>query len=100
MIRHVVTFTWIDGTTADDVAEITARLRGLTAVIPELRSYAVGPDLGIGGTADFAIVADFDDVAGYEAYRDHPEHEVVRSTVIMPRVAARSAVQYEVPNPS
>jgi len=94
MIRHVVTFAWVDTITPDEIAEITTRLRALPAAIPELRGYAVGPDLGIGGSADFAVVADFDDVAGYEAYRDNPQHEAVRSEWIMPRVAARSSVQY------
>lgn len=95
MIRHVVTFTWTDETTPEDVDEIVQRLRALPVNIAELRSYFVGPDLGLGGTADFAIVADFDDVAGFEVYRDHPEHVAVATECIAPCIATRSAVQYE-----
>lgn len=98
MIRHVVIFTWNDDTTADDVDEVIERLRSLPALIPELRGYAVGPDLGLGANADFAVVADFDDVTGFEAYRDHPEHQAVISECIAACVATRSAVQYEVPD--
>ena len=95
MIRHVVTFVWTDETTAEDVDEITQRLRALPGRIPQLRSYAVGPDIGIGGNADFAIVAEFEDVAGFVAYRDHPEHVAVATECIAPCIATRFAVQFE-----
>lgn len=96
MIRHVVLFCWAPATNREDVDEIEAALRALPAAIPALRSLHVGADLGIGGNADFAIVADFEDLEGYEVYRDHPAHEAVRETLIMPRVASRTAVQYSV----
>ena len=95
MIRHVVTFIWNDETTPDDVDEIVQRLRALPALIPELRAYHVGPDIGIGGNGDFAVVADFDDIAAYEGYRDHPEHQAVITECIAPCIATRTAVQYE-----
>ncbi|MFZ4516186.1 MAG: Dabb family protein [Acidimicrobiia bacterium] len=94
MIRHVVLFTWSETTTDAEVAEITARLRALPGSIPELRSYYVGADLGIAGTADFAVVADFDNAADFAAYQSHPLHVAVRDEWILPRVAHRHAVQY------
>lgn len=100
MIRHVVLFTWNAETTDADIVAITQGLRQLPSIVPELRAYHVGPDLNIGGNADYAVVADFDDLAGYEAYRDHPEHVSVRDTLIMPKVASRSAVQYEIGAPT
>ena len=45
--------------------------------------------------AHFAIVADFDDVVGYVAYRDDPEHQRVISEADppVPRVTHRRAVR-------
>ena len=45
---------------------------------------------------DFAVVADFDDLGGFVAYRDNPEHRAIVETYIQPIVGARGAVQYEV----
>lgn len=95
MIRHVVLFTWTPETTDADIEAITERLRALPGSIPSLRSYYVGPDLGLSGTADFAVVADFDNEAGFVEYQSHPLHVAVRDELIMPQVAARSAVQYQ-----
>jgi hypothetical protein len=39
--------------------------------------------------------ADFDDIDGYLAYRDHPEHRAMISQFILPVAAQRIAVQYE-----
>jgi hypothetical protein len=49
----------------------------------------------IPGNFDFAVAADFDDVDGYLAYRDHPEHRAIVTEFIQPIVAERAAVQYE-----
>ena len=97
-LRHVVTLTFRDDTTAEQVDEIVAALRALPDAIPELRSYVVGPDVGRSeGNASLAIVADFDSWAGYEAYRDHPDHVAVATELIIPILAGRGAVQHEVP---
>ena len=44
---------------------------------------------------DFAVVADFDDVAGYVTYRDDPEHQRIIAELIRPHLASRVAAQYE-----
>lgn len=78
MVRHVVLLTFQPNTPRADVDAVADALRTLPGRIPELRGYDVGVDLGLagadGGNADLSIVADVDDVAGYEAYRDHPYH--------------------------
>ena len=97
-LRHVVTLTFRDDTTAEQVDEIVTALRALPDAIPELKSYVVGPDVGRSeGNASLAIVADFDSWAGYEAYRDHPEHVGVATELIIPVLAGRGAVQHELP---
>lgn len=97
MIRHVVCFRWIEGTGPEQVAAVAAGLATLPEEIPEIRRYQFGSDLGLrDGNADFAVVADFDDEAGWRAYRDHPAHQRVSDERIGPIVADRLAVQLRV----
>ncbi len=63
-------------------------------MVPSIRSYTHGADLGLGsGTWDYAIVADFDDADGWLAYDVHPAHDAVRREIFAPIVAERSAVR-------
>ena len=95
MILHVVTFTWNEGVTDEQVAEVTAGLRALPAMIPELRRYDAGPDLGLTpGNADFGVSALVDDEAGLRAYHDHPVHQEIVGRM-RPMIAQRSAAQIE-----
>ncbi|MEV1167559.1 Dabb family protein [Nonomuraea sp. NPDC049784] len=94
MIRHIVLFTWADAATDEQKETVTAELRKLPGVIPQLRSYTVGADAGINqGNHDYGIVADFDSVDDYLVYRDHPQHQAVIAQYIKPIVASRAAVQ-------
>ncbi|MGH9166068.1 MAG: Dabb family protein [Acidimicrobiales bacterium] len=95
MLRHAVLFRWRPEVTAEDVAAITEALRQLPAVIPELRDYQVGSDVGTDdGNWDFAVVAVFDNEAARQAYVRHPEHQAV-ALRIRAFAAARAAVQFE-----
>ena len=90
--RHVVLLTLDE---ACDVDELVASLRQLPEQIPELRNYVVGRDAGLSeGNATVAVVADCDDQAGWEAYRDHPAHVAVIAEKIRPHLVARTAVQH------
>ena len=90
-------FQWVEGVTADQIAESEAALAALPGRIPELRAYGFGADAGLAdGNFDYAVVADFDDVAGYERYRDHPAHREVIVQHLAPIIATRVAVQHEV----
>lgn len=98
MIRHVVIFTWNDGTRPDQVQALTEALAGLPSAIDVIRRYQVGPDLGLNDqNGHYAVVADLDDVEAFATYRDHPAHRAVIAEHITPIVASRTAVQYEVP---
>ena len=93
--RHVVLFKWREDATAEQTRTLEERLNELPGVIPELREYAVGGDLGINaGNFDFAVVADFADRDAYLIYRDHPTHRKVIDECVKPIVAERCAVQY------
>jgi Stress responsive A/B Barrel Domain len=96
--RHVVLLTWKDGTEAAAIGAVVDGLAGLPAVIPELREYHFGTDLGIAeGNADFAIVGDFDDIEAWRRYQEHPEHQRVIAELIRPILASRVAVQVAQP---
>ena len=76
MFRHVVLFTWKPGTTPQQAEQVAATLRTLPGVIEQIRAYHVGRDAGLNpGNYEFAVVADFDTVADYLVYRDHPERD-------------------------
>ena len=89
-------FRWIPEATEEQKQRVTAELSRLPALLPVLRAYHLGADLGLNpGNFDFAVAADFDDAEGYLAYRDHPEHRAIVAKFIRPIAAQRTAVQYE-----
>ena len=96
MLRHVVALTFRDDVAADEIDSIAAQLRQLPSTVPSIRSYVVGRDLGLNeGNADLVVVGDFEDEAGYVAYRDDPGHRRIIDERIAPALASRSAAQFE-----
>jgi hypothetical protein len=96
MIRHVALFTWDDEMTDEMERQFAAELTALAPKLAGLRSYHAGPDVGlVESNFDFAVVADFDDVASYTGYRDHPEHQAIVGQYSRPHARTRAAVQYE-----
>jgi hypothetical protein len=96
MIRHVVMFRWTPETTEEQKRRVAAELSRLPALLPVLRAYRMGADLGINeGNFEWAAVADFDDLEGYLTYRDNPEHRAIIAEFIRPIIAERAAIQYE-----
>ena len=49
----------------------------------------------VDGNADFAVVATFDDVDGWRAYDTDPDHVRMKVELIKPRLAQRTALQFE-----
>jgi len=97
MIRHMVMFTWDDEMTDEMEQQLAAELTALAPRLAGLRSYHAGPDVGVvEGNFDFAVVADFDDVASYLAYRDHPDHQEIVGRLSRPHATSRASVQYEI----
>lgn len=96
MFRHVVLLKWKDGATVEQRTQAAAAIRELPRQVEGIRAFAVGEDAGIEpGTFDLVIVADFDDAAGYIAYRDHPVHRDLIQQLTDPIREARVALQYE-----
>lgn len=98
MIRHVSVLTFVAHAPGEQVRAIEDALATLPARLA-MRNYSFGPDLGLNAdNASFVVVADFDTVADYEAYRDDPEHKRMIAELIRPVLAGRSAAQYELPD--
>lgn len=94
MIRHIVLLHLTDSAGAEERAAIEEALEGLPGAIAEIRGYEIRWDLDLAeGNADLAVLADFDDVGGYETYRDHEAHRRVITELIAPVLAQRTAVQ-------
>ena len=96
MFRHVVMFRWSPGGRRPTRRTAVAAALGAAARgHPDHPGLPVRSDAAVNdGNFDFVVVADFDDVAGYLAYRDHPAHQAVIAEHIAPILAERAAVQY------
>ena len=96
MLRHVVMVRLAEDMTDDQKEALRAGLGRLPEVIPEIRAYRFGADVGLNeGNFDFVVTADFDDAQGYLTYRDHPEHQQLVKGRLAPFVAKRASVQFE-----
>ncbi len=95
MFRHIVLLRWKDGTPAAAHDAVAEGLRALPSQIAEIRHYVVGTDARLNdANAHLAVVADFDDEAGYIVYRDHPAHRKVIDERITPILDYRTAAQF------
>jgi hypothetical protein len=95
MFRHIVLLTLTDDAPPGQAEAIVEALRTLPGRVPSILAYRVGRDAGLADdNAHVAVVADFDDEAGYVEYRDHPDHVDVIATMIRPHLASRTAVQH------
>jgi hypothetical protein len=98
MIRHVAVFRFVPEFTLEQREHWMSLLRALPDQIPELRAFSVGVDTLHGPAShELAIVADFDDLAGLDAYSRHPAHaEVLR--ISAPVKASLATVDFEIPD--
>jgi hypothetical protein len=91
-----VVFRWTDEASAEQKQQVKDTLATLPSLVPTLRSLELGADIGVNeGSFDFAVTASFDDLDGYLAYRDNPEHRAMIRDLITPITAQRAAVQFE-----
>jgi hypothetical protein len=95
MIRHTALFQWKPEATNEEKQQVATELAKLPYIVPSLRAFACGQDAGLAqGNFDFAVIADFDDEAGFSAYRDDPVHREIIARCILPITAQRAAVQF------
>ena len=95
MLQHVVALHWNDQTPPNYGDVVTPVLQEMVKHIPSIRSYRCGADLGVSvaTNADYLIVAEFDDVAGWREYDENTLHNEIRAKYFAPYVGSRSAAQ-------
>ena len=93
-MTHVALFTWKPGTSDEQVQRLTDALTALPGLIPDIRSFKVGPDAGVSvGNDRYAVVAEFDDLEAYRRYATDPRHRDVIERLLKPLLGTRHAVQ-------
>jgi hypothetical protein len=94
-LRHTVLLGFVEGTDSAQIEAIVAALRGLPSRVATLDAIEVERDLAIDSrSAHLIIRADFDSVADWQAYQDHPAHQDVIRELISPVLASRASVQH------
>lgn len=97
MIRHIVLMKWKENTPDQAVQAVSDAFARLPQLIPEIRAYQFGPDLGIyPGNADYLLVADFDNQQDFKTYAKNPGHIELMKSVSMPIMASFNSAQFEV----
>jgi hypothetical protein len=95
MIQHVVMFRWREGVDDAHVAAASAALATLPGLIPQIVSFRYGADLRtVPNNFDFAVSAQFASLEDYLIYRDHPDHQALVQTYMVPFIVERAAVQF------
>ena len=95
MVTHVVIFTWIEGTTAEQVRRLGVELERMASELRDLATIQHGPDLAFRtGNGDYGLVATFADRAGWDTYQAHPAHKAFVRDVVTPIQASRVAIQF------
>ena len=96
MIRHMVMFRWQEGVTDAHVASVSAALATLPALIPQIVSFRYGADLRtVPNNFDFAVSAQFASLDDYLVYRDHPDHQAMEQTYLVPFIVERASEQFD-----
>jgi len=96
--RHVVLLQWDDDVPDDHVDQVRAGLDALPPQIPQIRTFLHGTDVGVSeGNYDYVVVADFDNVQDWRAFREHPAHVLFMEEHITGKLKGRAAIQYQTP---
>lgn len=96
MLRHIVLITFKPEADAEARDACRAAAARFPEQVPELRSLVCGDNVGSGPNHhDFAIVADFDDMAAFRRYIESDAHKDYVETHAKHVVAKLSAIQHE-----
>ena len=76
MLRHIVLMTFKPEASEEERRAVRAALEGLRDRVPEVRALVCGSNVGSGPNhRDFALVADFDDMAAFKRYIASEPHQ-------------------------
>ena len=82
MLTHAVLFKFKPETTAEQAAQLEAGLKGLPAVISDIREFRVGRDVVRSERSyDLGLVSAFADLEALQRYQVHPAHQEVVALV-------------------
>jgi hypothetical protein len=96
--RHVVLLQWADDVPENHVEQVRSGLDALLSQIPQIRGFLHGSDVGVSeGNFDYVVVADFDNMGDWRAFREHPAHLLFMEEHITGRFKNRAAIQYQTP---
>ena len=94
MLTHIVIFTWLPGTTPEQVTALGQALDRMASDVAGLLAIRHGPDLRFReGNGDYALVATFPDRDGWDAYQADPRHTAFVRDVVAPIQASRLTIQ-------
>lgn len=97
--RHITLFRWAEHVDAEHVQRVRDAYDELAELIVGLCHHAHGSDAGVSeGSFDFHVVADFETLADWRAYRDHPAHVLLFEELIRGNVIDRAAGQFQLPD--
>ena len=94
MLRHMFLWKVAPGADPDEIIRI---LNELPAAIPWIRGWEIGKHHGpvrYANTWEYGMTVDFDSLADYNAYSDHPVHQEIVPKIV-PMFAARAVVDIE-----
>ena len=76
MLRHILLFKFNEGAAEEDRVDAIQRLHELGPQCPTVSAWSIGLNEADSKSAyDVAEVADFDDEAALQAYKEHPAHK-------------------------
>ena len=104
-VKHVVMFSFREGTSKRDILHIRRKLLDLPRQIPEITSFELGKDLKLrsgqiqpsGKNRMVAWTATFASKKHYDIYNEHRAHkeflDILKSKILP---GSRAAIQYEI----
>lgn len=98
MLKHIVMWRFKDSaegrTKLENMEYVSAMLRALIPVIPQIKSMEIGFDIGAGRDGfDMALVTEFENITALDEYQQHPRHKEVSAYVSLVR-SERASVDY------
>lgn len=95
VVTHIVIFTWIAGTTEDQVSALGQALDLFAAPRSHIVTIRHGRDLSFReGNGDYALVATFADKGGWDDYQANPAHKAFVRDFVTPIQASRLTIQF------
>lgn len=95
MLRHIVLLTFKPEASLEQRKAVRSAVESFKELIPEVRSLVCGENVGTGPNHhDFALVADFDDLAAFRRYIASAAHQAYVKGPAQ-AVARLAAIQHE-----